>query len=106
MFRRIVTTSKAASAAQYPQTAGMNICGEDIKTVPMIIPNFPNMRKPKIGGNFEEQKATAKQPKHPTAPRNRGHNRIFTQDRFERGGLFQYQAEQYFGNVGGGTDVV
>ena len=63
------------------------------------------MRKPKpqkIGGNFEEQKSTAKQPKHPTAPRHRGDNRIFFKDRFERGGLFQYQAEQYFGNVGGG----
>lgn len=60
------------------------------------------MREPKIGGNFEEQKSTAKQSEHPTDPRNRGNNRIFFKDRFERGGLFQYQAEQYFGDVGGG----
>ena len=27
-------TSKAANAARYPQTAGTNICGEDIKNSP------------------------------------------------------------------------
>ena len=68
----------------------------------MIIPNFPNMRILKIGGKFEKQKTTAKQSEHPSAPRHRGHNGIFFKDRFERGGLFQYQAKQYFGNVGGG----
>ena len=71
----------------------------------MIIPNYPNMKNPpRNGGKFEKQKQCAAINK--TAPRNRGNNRIFSKDRFKRGGLFQYQAEQYFGNVGGGTDVV
>jgi len=67
------------------------------------------MKKPKqTGGNLEEQKTT-EQPKHPTTPRHRGHNGIFSKDRFKRGGLFQYQAEQYFRDVRGepvGEDIL
>ena len=48
----------------------------------------------------EKTAGTAKS-KYPSASRNRGYNRIFTQDCFKRGGLFQYQAQQYFGNVRG-----